>query len=29
MAAKFLLRTARNDEVYFSLIAANGENVGR
>lgn len=29
MASAFEIRTASNDEVYFSLIAANGETVGR
>lgn len=29
MASTFELQTATNDQVYFSLIASNGETVGR
>ena len=29
MAGKFELKTAKNGEFFFSLIAGNGENVGR
>lgn len=29
MAGKFVLKTAKNGEFFFSLIAGNGENVGK
>jgi uncharacterized protein YegP (UPF0339 family) len=29
MAGKFVLKRAKNEEFFFSLIAGNGENVGR
>lgn len=29
MAGKFELKTAKNGEFFFSLIAGNGENVGK
>ena len=29
MAGKFVLKIAKNGETFFSLIAGNGENVGR